>query len=109
MAANNVQETLDRILEELKSSDWVHCLNALQELKTLDFSTPAILRELERLAIQHADEDVRNSAARSLGSTVHRFIRSKINKLNRGDRTFLLKQIQEWEADGLIEPNVASV
>src|SRR6266487_184340 len=109
MATNDVQGTLDRILQELKSNDSERCLSALQELNNLNFSSPAILRELERLAIYPPDEEVRNSARQSLNTSVHQFIRSNMNKLNRGERAFLLKQIEQWEEDGLLESNLANV
>ncbi len=109
MATNDVQETLDRILEELRSNDTARCLRALQELNTLNFSSPAILRELERLAIHQADGEVRKSASQTLGNSVHQFIRSNMNKLNRGDRALLLKQLEQWEEDGLLDSNIANV
>ena len=56
MATNDVQETLDRLLEELKSNDSVRCLNAIQELNQLNFSSRAIVLQLERLALKEAGE-----------------------------------------------------
>ena len=106
MAPNGEQETLDRILEGLKSSDSARCWNALQELNSLNFSSPAILRELERLAIHGADEEVRKNADELMGNRVHRFIRSNTNKLNHGERALLLQQIEQWEADELLGSNV---
>lgn len=109
MATSNVQETLDRLLEGLRSSDSSRCLNALQELDTLKFSSPAILGELEKIALHHDDEEVRKNARQSLGTAVHRFVRSRLNKLNRSDRAFLIKQIEQWEQAGLLESDVADV
>ena len=94
MATNDEQETLDRILAALKSDEAARSLQALEELNALKFSSPAILRELERLAIHHADEAVRRSAVDSLGTSVHQFVRRNLNKLNHGDRALLLKQIE---------------
>ncbi|HSK67469.1 MAG TPA: hypothetical protein VK888_11095, partial [Anaerolineales bacterium] len=109
MATNGNQETLDRILAELKSDDPARCVQALEELNSLKFSSSAILKELERLAIHHADEVVRRSAVDSLGTSVHQFVRRNLNKLNHGDRAFLLKQIEGWENDGLLPSNIADV
>lgn len=109
MANNDVQKTLDRILGELKSSEPTRCLNVIQELSTLNFSSPAILRELERLAIRHENEEVQKSARQLLGSSVHQFVRSNINQLNRGDRAFILRQIEQWEQDGLLAADTATV
>ena len=109
MATNKVQVTLDRILEGLKSSDSEGCLQALEELNTLNFSSPAILNELERLALHHRDKKVRTLATASLGTSVHQYVRSSLNALNRGDRAFVLKQIELWEKDRLLPSNIANV
>jgi len=109
MATSGAQETLDRILDELKSNDSTRCLNAIQELGTLHFSSPAILKELERLAIHDTDKEVRKNANALLGNRVHRIVRTNANKLNRADRAFLLKQIEQWEEDQLLESGIADV
>jgi hypothetical protein len=109
MATNNEQETLERILVELKSRDRARCLEALKELHGLKFSSPAILREIEWLAIHHIDEEVRKHALQSLGTSVHQFVRRNRNRLNHAERAFLLKQIAEWEQDGLLPSNMAEV
>src|SRR5690349_3223075 len=109
MADIGEQETLDRILLELKSDDPARCLQALEELNSLKFSSPAILKQLENLAIHHPDQALRSRALQSLGTSVHRFVQRNVNKLNRGERLFLLKQIDQWEADGLLSPAVAEV
>ena len=109
MATNDKQETLDRLLEELKSNEAARCLKALEELNTLHFSSPAIVKELEKLAIHHSNDKVRSHAIHSLGTSVHQYVRRQTNKLNQTDRLFLLKQIDGWEADGLLPSNLADV
>ncbi|HMB22047.1 MAG TPA: hypothetical protein VKP08_04410, partial [Anaerolineales bacterium] len=109
MADNDVQQTLDRILAELQSGDPARCLNAIQELDTLNFSSPLILKELEKLAVHGTDEELRKQAFQSLSTRVNRFIRSKLNELNVGERAVVLKQIQEWQTDGLLEAGTADV
>lgn len=109
MANNDVQRTLDRILAELKSGDSARCSSAIQELNTLDFSSPAIVRELEKLAAHPPDEELRRRAVQALTTRVHRFVHAKTNKLNSEDRALLLKQIQEWQEDGLLEASTADV
>lgn len=49
MANNELQETLDRILEGLRSNDVTRCLHAMQELSELHYSSEAIVLQLERL------------------------------------------------------------
>ena len=109
MTTNDEQETLDRILKDLKSSEPERCLQALEELSTLSFSSPAILKELERLAIHHAEPNVRERALQSLGTSVHQNVRRYLNRLQRGNRLFLLKQINGWEEEGLLPSTLADV
>lgn len=109
MAPDETQTTLDRILQELKSSDVSRCLLALQELKSLKYSSPAILSELETLAIRHADEEVSRKARQSLGSAVHKYVRSRTNRLDPGQRAIVLRQIEQWQQEGLIEADRAEV
>jgi len=109
MAADGEQETLDRILGELQTKDRRRCLQALEELSSLKFSSPAILQQIEQLAIHHPDEEVHRKAVASLRTSIHQFVRRELNTLNRGDRVLLLKQILKWEEDGLIPPHFAEV
>ena len=109
MTSDETQTTLDRILLELKSSDALRCLPALQELESLKYSSPAILSELETLAIRHADEEVSKTARQLLGSAVHKYVRSRTNRLEPGQRAIVLRQIEQWQQDGLIEADRAEV
>ena len=109
MTTKHEQRTLDRILTALKSGEADHCLQALEELNCLKFSSPAILRQLEELALHHPNEEVRKATLQSLSTSVHQFVRQNINRLNRGDRAFLLKQVEQWEDDGLLPSNIADV
>src|SRR5688500_2448712 len=49
MSNNEQQETLDRLLEELKINDVTRSLHAMQELSELHYSSKAIVLQLERL------------------------------------------------------------
>jgi len=109
MTTDDTQQILDRILGELKSSETTRCLNAINELKTLKFSSPAILSQLEKMAIHHEDNEVRNQARQSLVRPVHQVIRSRMNKLNRSDRNIILRQIEQWEQAGLLGSDVTQV
>jgi hypothetical protein len=109
MAPDETQTTLDHILQELKSSDTSRCLPVLQELESLKYSSPAILSELETLAVRHADEEVRRKARQSLGSAVHKYVRSRTNRLDPGQRAIVLRQIEQWQQEGLIEADRAEV
>jgi hypothetical protein len=109
MAANNAQETLDRILGELKSNDLARCRNALLELETLNFSSPAILHEIERLAVECQDEPVQKKAVELLRTSVHQRVRRNKNGERRSDRLFLLKKIKGWQEDGILPAQIAEV
>ncbi|HEX2990208.1 MAG TPA: hypothetical protein VHO49_05980, partial [Anaerolineales bacterium] len=109
MAPDETQTTLDHILQELKSSDASRCLLALKELESLKYSSPAILSELEKLAVQHTDEEVRKTARQSLSSAVHKYVRSRTNRLDPSHRAIILRQIEQWQQDGLIEADRAEV
>lgn len=108
MATDNVQETLDRILEELKSDDPTRCLGALQELSGLNFSSKAILRELERLAL-HGEEVVQKAALATLSLRTSQHVASQRTSHSKFYRNLILGEIDEWQKDGVIEPQQADV
>ncbi|HZO84031.1 MAG TPA: hypothetical protein VFC26_02400, partial [Verrucomicrobiae bacterium] len=95
MSTENIQQALDRILQELKSNDPPRCLSALEELGNLDNGSPAILREVERLAIHDSNEEVRNRANELLKTPIQRAVRKHINKMNREERLFILREIKK--------------
>ncbi len=109
MSTENMQQTLDHILDGLKSNDPVRSMDAMSELGTLNASSPAILKALEHIAMDGGTEELQKSAKQLLGNRVHQFVRRNINKLDRQHREFLLERIGEWEADGLIEPGRAGI
>jgi len=109
MSTENLQQTLDRLLRELQSKDPERCLPAMDELGQLKTSSPAILKEIENLAIHSSSADVRRRASELLKTSIQRLVRKNINKLNSGDRKFILSEIEKWEADGLLEPSNADV
>jgi hypothetical protein len=108
MATNSVQETLDRLLEELKSNDSVRTLNAIQELNQLNFSSRAIVLQLERLALKEADE-IQKAALLALSSKTSQYIASQRSLPTKFYRSLILKEIDGWQKDELIEPHQAEV
>jgi hypothetical protein len=109
MSTENIQQTLDRILQELKSNDPTRCLSALEELGKLDNGSPAILREIERLAIHDSNEEVRNRASELLKTPIQRAVRQHINKMNREERLSILREIKKWEEDEVLDSARAEV
>ena len=109
MSTENIQQTLDRILQELKSNDPTRCLSAMEELGKLNNGSPAILREVERLAIHDSNEEVRNRASELLKTPIQRAVRKHINRMNREERQFILRELKKWEEDGVLDSARAEV
>jgi hypothetical protein len=104
----DVQKLLDQILDDLESDDTLRQLEGIQTLEKVAYSSKAILFELEHLAI-HGMDDVRVAALAALGSKTNQYISKQLSKLSRLDRQFVLKQIEFWEENELIEPHRAEV
>jgi len=104
----DAQKLLDQILNDLKSDGTSRQLEGIQTLEKVTYSSKAILFELERLAI-HGVDDVRAAALAALGSKTNQYISQQLSNLSRSDRQFVLKQIEFWEENKLIEPYRAEV
>jgi hypothetical protein len=112
MAENKSQkpeDVLKEILESLRSDDAVNRLSAIKQLHSLDYSSEAIRNELEKLALNDGNEDVRADALAALDLPIQRHLRSRMNKLGMGNRFTLLNEINEWEKFGLLDKSNASV
>ena len=103
------QETLARIHADLKSGTAKTRLDAIQELGQQKFSSPAILRMLEELALNDRSQSVREAARRALDSPTHRYIQGRAANLNRKERQTILSEIANWESQGLIQSDQAEV
>jgi hypothetical protein len=103
------EQVLVKILEGLKSAEADRQLEAINELITLTYSSPAILRKLENLALKGSNKSVREAAYDALDSSIHRFIQSKTSRLNPDLRSAILREIQTWSEQGLIDPERAKV
>jgi hypothetical protein len=108
MSEPTIQEILNRLLENLKSEDAVRQLDSLRELGTVNFSSDAIVRQLEKLALGE-NESVRTAALDALDLKTSQFVVSKRTLLIKNVRQILLDQIESWQEDGLIEPQRAEV
>ncbi len=103
------EQVLARIFEALKGEEDARQLAAIEELGTLNYSSPAILHRLEYLALAGSTQAVREAAYDALELNIHRFIQSQINKLNQSNRGVVLREIQSWSEQGLIDPERAKV
>lgn len=102
------KETLDRILDDLRSSDVTNCLAASRELGMINFSSEAIVLQLEKLALQD-NLSVREAALRALDLRTSQFVSTKLSSLTKPFRQIMLSEINVWQEDGLIEQHRAEV
>jgi hypothetical protein len=103
------QEILTGIQADLQSESAQARLDAIQRLSEQKFSSHAILRILEELALNDKSKAVREAAHQALSSPTHRYIQSRATKLNRKERQTFLSEIAGWEQQGLIEADQASI
>lgn len=108
MSDQDLQQTLDRILNDLKSDDPASCLEAIQELSTLNASSNAIVSQLKKLALTEAPE-VQKAALAALSLRTSQFIASKSTPLTRQYRKVILDEIDGWQSAGLIESQRAEM
>ena len=103
------EDILKEILESLQSDEPVNRLNGIARLHSLNYSSEAIRNELEKLALNDGNEDVRKDALAALDLPSQRHIRSRVSKIERGDRYILLQEIGSWEKLGLLKKENAEV
>ena len=102
MADNDLQQALNHILEELQSDEPARCLSAIQELSALNVSSKAIVSQLERLALA-GNSEVQSAALKALSLKTSQFIASKRTPHTQFYRNLILKEIDGWQQEGLIE------
>jgi hypothetical protein len=108
MTEPSKQEVLDKLLDGLKSGMKVRQLYAIFELGNINISSEAVAHQLEKLALGE-DTEVRAAALEALKLKTVTRVAEKKSKENLFLRTLLVKEIDTWESDGLIEPHRAEV
>lgn len=103
------EETLKRIQDLLRDEQPTIRLAAIQELLTLNYSSAALLRTLETLALRDPSEAVRQAAREALNSPTHRYIQARIAKLDRRTRQAILDEIETWQKQGILQAEQALV
>lgn len=98
----NPKETLDRILAALKSGNAQTQRAAILELGTIHYSSPAIVAELERIALT-AEDELRALALTALEHSASRAVYKQKASLSPFDRQVILKEINIWQKDGLLD------
>jgi len=112
MAENELQkpeDVLKEILSGLQSENGENRLNAITQLRSFNYSSEAIRNQLEKLALNDDNENIRRDALLALDLPTHRNVRSHFNKVDRNNRRILLQEITEWEKAGLLEKEKAEV
>ncbi len=107
--ALTLEEILASIQTDLKGETVQTRLDAIQKLAEQNFSSPAILRTLERLALNDKSKSVRAAARQALDTPTHRYIQGQISKRTRPERKTILSEIDKWESQELIHADLADV
>ena len=103
------EEVLKEILEALQSADDVNRLNAIAQLRGLNYGSEAIRNELEKLALHDSNPDVRKDALAALDLPPQRHVRNRINKIEGVNRHLLMQEITDWVKLGLLDKGIADV
>lgn len=103
--SQTAEEILNEILILLMSKKEEDRAAGIARLNDITFSSEAIRRELETIARKDENQSIRANALAALNLPANRMVRRRItsNKLDRGIRNVLLKEINEWEKSGLLE------
>jgi hypothetical protein len=103
------QEVLARILKSLRSEDSTDQLAAIHELSRLNYSSPAIVLELENLAVK-GTKPIRQATLDALDLRISQYVRTKTMKhLSPDECRAILAEIKDWEDRELIQHEAAEV
>ena len=108
MPNESTPEILNRILEGLKSGDSASQLAAICELENINYSSQAIILQLERLAL-HEKGAVQELALAALNLTTNQFVASQLSKIAKPSRELILSEIRQWQESGLIDDQLGTV
>jgi hypothetical protein len=108
MTTQDAQEVLDRILTNLRSGDETLQLSAVHELEGTNFSSEAIVLELEKLTL-NAGGAVQQSALHALSLKTSQLVASNLSSLPKYDRGVILAEISRWRKAGLLTQEQAEV
>jgi len=103
------EEILNHIKGGLNSASAQDRLAAIQELLGQNYSNQAILLILEGLALNDKSQAVREAARQALDSPTHRYIQGRKSTLNRRERQVILREVDNWKNQGLIQSEQADV
>lgn len=108
MSDDNTQETLDRVLKNLKSGEVERQLDAMRELEMVNFTSKSVILQLEKLALGE-NAEVRAAALNALNLKTSQLVSSRLSNTPKNVRQAILDEIHVWQENGLIEPHRAEV
>lgn len=102
---------LDKIYKRLQGEDDIVILQAIAELANLNYSSVAIRRRLEKLAVKSESPTVRMDALNALNLPANRAVQGQTTsrKLERNVRFALLHEVDDWESSELLNKQTADV
>ena len=103
------KEILSDIQSALGAATADERLMALASLRELSYSSAAVLRQLEKMAISDRSKTVRETALNILQTPLHRQIRVRGLQLPQHVRRMLVIEIKAWEQDELLDETRAEV
>lgn len=103
-----MQEILNGIKIDLASGDLARQAKAIRKLETVNFTSEAIVSELERLSL-HARGEVQSLALAALKLESSQYLKAKKTDLPRFTRELILKEVEGWEKSGYVESVQAEV
>ncbi|RJP55083.1 MAG: hypothetical protein C4583_01185 [Anaerolineaceae bacterium] len=103
-----MQEVLNAIRAELTSNDPARQADAIHRLGTVNFTSEAVVSELERLAL-HAQGEVQSLALAALKLASSQYVKAQKADLPRFTRELILKEVDKWETNGYVESVQAEV
>ena len=108
MPDKHKQAELYRILGALKSDDETRQRAAIQDLERINYSSEAIVSQLEQLVLQ-GNETIKKLALNALSLRTSQSVTSNLSGISRQSRKLILDEIDAWQEDELIEPYRAEI
>ncbi|GAB4537952.1 MAG: hypothetical protein Fur002_00610 [Anaerolineales bacterium] len=100
---NTPAKILQEIYANLRDSDPQIRLQGIARLHEINYSSEAILNELEIIALRDLNEDAQREANYALNLAPQRNARSRLNILNRRERQMILGEFSKWQERGLLD------
>ena len=103
------KEILSEIQRALDGTTADERLAALASLNELTYSSAAILRQLDKIAVSDRSKAVREAAFKTLQLPLHRQIRARGTQLAQHTRRLIATEISSWEQDEILDETRAEV